>query len=89
MFWYHSEVSKEAHMYLGWYDADKKKTPEQKLIAAIERYEMKWGRKPQVALVNAADIVELPGIAIRAAAHVPPSTFFVGEDEPVEELAAA
>jgi hypothetical protein len=76
-------------MYLGWYDPDKKKTIEQKLAAAVERYEMKWGRKPSVALVNSAEVVEMPGIAVRAAVHVPPSTFFVGEDEPFEELAAA
>jgi hypothetical protein len=71
-------------MYLGWYDADKKKTPAEKLAAAIERYEMKWGRKPLVALVNPSDLIEMPNVAVRAAHHVPPSTFFVGEDEPLE-----
>jgi hypothetical protein len=76
-------------MYLGWYDPDKKKTIADKLAAAIERYEMKWGRKPHVALVNVADAVEHPGIEVRAVAHVPPSTFFVGEDEDVEEMQAA
>ena len=80
-------------MYLGWYDPDKKKAAGHKLADAIYRYERKWGRKPSVALMNAADISQLTediGVEIRTAAHVAPNTFFVGDDEPEEpELAAA
>ena len=77
-------------MYLGWFDPDKKKPSARKLEEAIERYHEKWGRKPRVALVNANDAVELPGIKVRVAAHVAPNTFFVGEDEqPVEDALAA
>jgi hypothetical protein len=80
-------------MYLGWYDPDKKKNPDRKLADAIYRYERKWGRKPAVALMNAADLAQLTedtGVEVRVAPHVAPNTFFVGEDEPAEpELAAA
>jgi hypothetical protein len=67
-------------MYLGWYDPDRKKTTERKLSDAIERYRRKWGRDPQIALVNAADATHYPGLDIRVVGHVAPNTFFVGED---------
>ena len=80
-------------MYLGWYDPDKKKTPERKLADAVYRYERKWGRTPSVALMNAADVSQLTdetGLDVRVAPHVAPNTFFVGDDEPeVADLAAA
>ena len=77
-------------MYLGWYDPDRKKTSAQKLADASARYRRKWGRDARVAIVNAADSVDIDGIEVRVAAHVPPNTFFVGEDEEVsEELLAA
>ena len=67
-------------MYLGWYDSDRKKTTERKLSDAIERYRRKWGRDPQVALVNAADATHYPGLEVRVVSHVAPNTFFVGEE---------
>lgn len=77
-------------MYLGWYDPDPKKSAEEKIFAAAERYRRKWGRAAQVAIINAADLVDAPGLDVRIARHVPPNTFFVGEDEEaVEELLAA
>lgn len=77
-------------MYLGWYDPDRKKSPERKLSEAIERYRRKWGRDPQVALVNAADATHYPGLVVRVVGHVAPNTFFVGEDvEPDLSILAA
>ncbi len=76
-------------MFLGWYDPDKKKSPQQKLLDAIKRYQEKWGRSPSVALVNAADAIEAPGIEVRVATHVAPNTFYVGDDEPQDEALAA
>jgi hypothetical protein len=76
-------------MYLGWYDPDKKKPAARKLADAIARYEQKWGRKPAVALVNAADAIETDDLEIRVVPHVAPNTFFVGEDEVVEDALAA
>lgn len=75
-------------MYLGWYDPDKKKKPAAKIAEAVERYEEKWGRRPSVVLVNAADLVDYPGIEVRPVAHVAPNTFFVGEDEELVSQAA-
>ena len=72
-------------MYLGWYDPDRKKTSAQKLSDASARYRRKWGRDARVAIVNAADNVAMDGIEVRVAAHVPPNTFFVGEDEELGE----
>lgn len=77
-------------MYLGWYDPDRKKTPERKLSEAIERYRRKWGRDPRVALVNALDATHYPGLEVRVVSHVAPNTFFVGEEvEPGGSFLAA
>lgn len=67
-------------MYLGWYDPDRKKSAERKLSDAIERYRRKWGRDPQIALVNMADATHYPGLEVRVVGHVAPNTFFVGEE---------
>lgn len=72
-------------MFLGWYDPDKKKTIEEKLAAAVRRYEAKWGHTPEVALVNPAEVVEIDGLDIRPAAHVAPNTYYVGEYETITE----
>ena len=79
-------------MYLGWYDPDKKKAAGRKLADAIARYERKWGKAPKVALMNAGDVTQLTedtGVEVRAAAHVAPNTFFVGDDDDVEVALAA
>ena len=79
-------------MYLGWYDPDKKKAAGSKLADAIARYERKWGKAPSVALMNAGDVIQLTddvGVEVRAAAHVAPNTFFVGDDDDVEVALSA
>jgi hypothetical protein len=82
MFWYTSSNAKEAQMYLGWYDPDKKKKTARKLAEAVERYTEKYGKSPAVVLVNEADAMDYPDIEVRVVGHVAPNTFFVGEDEP-------
>lgn len=82
---------------MGWYDPNKRKSTVDKLHDAVGKYVEKYGTKPPTVLVNpndyevireaeAADQPELGGVQLRAARHVPVNTFFVGEDEPVEEL---
>lgn len=72
-------------MYLGWYDPDKRKTAAQKIATAATRYRQKWGRVALVAIVNPADLVAVEGLDVRASCGVPPSTFFVGEEEEAED----
>lgn len=71
-----------ALMYLGWHDPDKKRTPADKLAAAVERYRRKWGKEPKEALVNIADFPHLanvpPPLVIRAMPNVAPNTYMVG-----------
>lgn len=84
-------------MYLGWYDPDKKRPVTEKVGTAMNRYIARWGTPVRVVITNechAADLwgsvwdLKLPDgtdngwIEIRPAAHIPPNTFFVGEDEP-------
>lgn len=68
-------------MYLGWYDPDKKRTDDQKLQDACERYRRKWGREPRTALVNVASTVT-PNlfVEIHRVGHVAPNVFFVGDE---------
>ena len=76
-------------MYLGWYDPDKKRAIAQKADDACARYRRKWGCEARVVICNPAAVSVLHvwalargvGVDVRGAAHVPPNTFFVGEDE--------
>lgn len=70
-------------MYLGWYDSSKTKDVEAKLKEALAAYARKFERTARVALVNPHDYPHVAGVGyvqVRAAQHVPPSTFFVGEE---------
>ena len=83
-------------MFLGWFDADKKKPVHQKVSEAIERHVEKFGTAPELCLVNPVDATELPAskhapaIAVRVVDFLPRWTFYVGvEDEPQPLLDAA
>lgn len=83
-------------MFLGWYDPTKKRPVRDKLAAAIERYEEKFGVTPRTCLIHPLDADELTGgkfappIEIRAVSYLPRSTFYVGvAEEPVEALSTA
>jgi hypothetical protein len=102
MFVYHAGapidgcVAKEATMFLGWYDADKKKPARTKVEEAIERYVEKFGGDPETILTSVVDADELTGdgkaphLAVKGMTFIPRFTFYVGvEDEPVAELAPA
>ena len=70
-------------MFLGWYDADKKKSPEQKVDEAIERYREKFGSRPKTILTSIADAKALGDvydvdIPVRGVEFISRSTFYVG-----------
>lgn len=68
-------------MFLGWYDDTPKKSAEQKIEEAIERFVSKFGEQPDVCLVNAANMVGIEGIEVKTASYVRPNHFWVGKEE--------
>lgn len=83
-------------MYLGWYDANKKKPARQKLAEAIERHIEKFGVEPKICLTSSTEASELladkkaPSIAVRSEPFMPRWTFYVGvEDEQAAATAIA
>ncbi|GEM_PF-1215359 len=68
-------------IYLGWYDDTAKKSAAEKIEEAIERYEFKYGVRPNICLVSEREMVEHPQITVRPAAHLRPNYFYLGYDE--------
>jgi hypothetical protein len=65
-------------MYLLWHDDDTKRPTAQKIVQAIQAYAERFGREPSVVLVNEADLVEVPGVEVRAENYVRKNNFWVG-----------
>ena len=68
----------EKTTYLGWFDDNPKKPTEQKIDEAVERYVKRFGRKPNLCLVNRADEVSHRAVEVRSAGHVHRHHFLVG-----------
>lgn len=73
-----------------WFDNDLKRTLEQKLTRAIEYYTNKYGRKPELCLVNpgmatADDLNSVEHIiTARAWRGVVPNHLWIGVEEAIE-----
>ena len=64
-----------------WLDDDKRRSLEDKVRRAADYYERKYGRAPQVCLVNGkalAEALEVDEIKVRPAGHVLPSHLWLG-----------
>lgn len=77
-------------MYLGWYDDTPKKSAEEKIEEAVQRFIAKFGERPTVCLVSPGSAVGFDGLEVKTAAYVRPNHFWVGREEPatVGSLAA-
>lgn len=76
-------------MFLGWYDPEKKKSTQTKVVLdAIERYREKFGSDPAVLLTSAQDVMELGpdafGLTVRPVSYIGRYTYYVGVEEPSE-----
>lgn len=81
---------KGGHMYLAWFDADRKKPVAQKIAEAHQRYVTKFGRQPRVCLVNPEDMTTDTQIELRPLNNIGRNCFWIGMDESDEaELAVA
>ncbi len=72
-------------MFLIWYDNDRKRKLAEKVAQAAERYTERFGRSPEVVLLNpaqAGDIEEVAGIPVRATPLVSPNYLYIGAEDP-------
>lgn len=72
-------------MYLAWYDASKKLSPQEKITNAYLRYQEKFGTEPTEVLVHlSVDVLpnEVPGeMAVIAQSNIAPNCFWIGTSE--------
>lgn len=74
-------------MFLGWFDDNPRKPVEVKIDEAVERYILRFGRRPNLCLVHREECVPHRAVEVRAASHVRRHHFLVGYD-PQKELEA-
>jgi hypothetical protein len=65
-------------MYLAWLDIDKHRTPAEKIAGAIAAYRARFGREPDVVLVNESELCEVPGVEVRSESYIRPGNVWVG-----------
>jgi hypothetical protein len=68
-------------MYYGWFDDNPKTPAALKIQDAIDAYIRRFSKRPNVVLVNEADIVELQGMTIRPESFIRRNNFWVGYEE--------
>lgn len=68
-------------MYLAWYDADKKKKPEQKINDAATRYREKFSKEPLICLVSPLEGATHPTMPLRELATIGRNCFWIGRED--------
>lgn len=68
-------------MYLAWFDGDRKKSVQEKILDARARYLYKFGVEPAVCLVNPADLIEESVVELRPATYIGRNCFWIGVDD--------
>jgi hypothetical protein len=71
---------KERQMFLGWFDDTPKKATPVKIDEAIDCYRERFGRVPNLCLVNEQDQITHDEINVKVAKTVRPNNFWVGCD---------
>lgn len=68
--------------YLVWFDDDRKKTTEFKIREAMDAYERRFHRHPNVVLINEQDRVDgAAPVRLKPLSYIRPSTFYVGWED--------
>lgn len=68
--------------YLGWADSDTKKAVATKVRDAVRAFERRFGTKPAEVLVAPEELVEVPGVTLRAVNYLRPGNYHAG---PIED----
>ncbi|NJR53038.1 MAG: hypothetical protein HC780_29255 [Leptolyngbyaceae cyanobacterium CSU_1_3] len=69
-------------MYMMWFDDSMKKTAALKIEEAVEAYVRHFKSKPNIVLVNEADLDQVQGLRIRSVGYVRRHNFWVGWEDP-------
>lgn len=65
-------------MYMMWYDDNPKVTQADKIAAAIEAYIKHFKTRPNLALVNPDEVVEVSAVRVRGVSYVRKNNIWVG-----------
>lgn len=68
-------------MYLMWFDDSARKPTELKIEEAVAAYVKHFKARPNVVLVNSAEVINLPSVRVRSTDYVRPHNFWVGREE--------
>ncbi len=73
-----------------WFDADPKRDLTEKVARAADRYQVKFGRRPNLCYVHTSALelssVELGGVRVVGAENVLRHHFWIGEEEDARAL---
>jgi hypothetical protein len=64
--------------YYAWLDIDKRHTPAEKIAGAIAAYRARFGREPEVVLVNEADLCVVAGVDVQSTPRLCIGNVWVG-----------
>jgi hypothetical protein len=68
--------------YLAWFDDDRKKSADLKILEAVAAYERRFRRHPNIVLINEQDRTDaVADVRLRPLSYIRPSTFYVGFEE--------
>jgi hypothetical protein len=68
--------------YMIWFDDDRKKTPEIKIAEAMDAYERRFRRHPNVILISEQEqIATVGGVRLKPRTYIRPSNFYVGFED--------
>lgn len=68
-------------MYYGWFDDNPKLSAELKIQDAVAAYMRRFGKRPNIVLVNEADIAEITGMTVRPEHFIRRNNFWVGYED--------
>lgn len=67
--------------YLVWYDDDRKKGTAAKIEEAVEAYERRFHKHPNVILISEQDRIDTSAVRLRPLSYIRPSNFYVGFED--------
>jgi hypothetical protein len=68
-------------MYYGWFDDNPKKTSAMKIEEAIDAYVRRFHKRPNVVLVNEADVAHVQGVVVRPENFIRRYNYWVGWED--------
>jgi hypothetical protein len=74
-------------MYMMWFDDNTKKAVGAKIEEAVAAYMHHFKTRPNVVLVNEADIATVNGVKVRSASYIRRDNFWVGWEDPASVAA--